>query len=248
MVTFFTKLKAQQGSGGGPSFLASHPDPGNRARDVANILSRFPAKKFQEQDSADFLAAKNALSTIAPGKTESPKDSAPEVALRRLSAKELAVENLRPYEHSAFRISYPANWEMVGEKNSSLTMYPKFGADRETVAYGTIVSAFTPGGGAKELGEATRQLISSIRETNPALRQTGNPRDLTVGGRAAKSVELLGNSAIREKGQPVQERIQLVAVQAKGSLILYLVFVAPDSDFDLMRPGFDRILRSFAPR
>jgi hypothetical protein len=98
------------------------------------------------------------------------------------------------------------------------------------------------------LGEATRQLISSIRDTNPALRQAGNPKDLTAGGRAAKSVELLGNSAVREKGQPVPERTRLVAVQAKGSLILYLVFVAPDADFDLMRPAFDRILRSFAPR
>ncbi len=248
MVTFFQKLKDQQGGGGGPSFLASHPDPGNRARDVANILSRFPVKKFQERDSAEFLAAKNALSTIPPGKVESAKDSAPEVALRRLSAKELSVENLRPYEHSAFRVSYPANWEIVGEKNSSLTMYPKGGADRETVAYGTIVSAFTPGSGAKELGEATRQLISSIRDTNPALRQAGNPKDLTVGGRAAKSVELLGNSAIREQGQPVPERIRMVAVQAKGNLILYLVFVAPDADFDRLRPGFDLILRSFAPR
>ena len=127
-------------------------------------------------------------------------------------------------------------------------MYPKGGANRETVAYGTIVSAFTPGGGARELGEATRQLLSSIRDTNPALRQTGNPKDLTVGGRAGKSVELLGNSAIREKEQAIPERIRLVAVQAKGNLILYLVFVAPDADFDLMRPGFDGILRSFAPR
>ncbi len=165
-----------------------------------------------------------------------------------MSTKELSVENLKPYEHGAFRISYPVNWEIVGEKNSSLTMYPKGGADRETVAYGSIVSAFTPDSGAKELGEATRQLISSIRDTNPALRQTGNPKDLTVGGRAAKSVELLGNSAIRKKGEAVPERIRLVAVQAKGALILYLVFVAPDADFDRMRPAFDLILRSFAPR
>ena len=248
MVTFFQKLKEQQGGGGGPSFLASHPDPGNRARDVANILSRFAAKKFQQGDSAEFLAAKSALATIAPGKMESPKDATPEVALRRLSAKELSVEKLRPFEYGAFRISYPADWEVIGEKSSSLTMYPKGGADRETVAYGTIVSGFTPGTGTKELGAATRQLISSIRDTNPALRQTGNAKDLTVGGRAAKNVELLGSSAIREKGQPVPERIRLVAVQAKGSLILYLVFVAPDADFGLMRPAFDGILRSFAPR
>jgi hypothetical protein len=63
-----------------------------------------------------------AIATIAPGQVESPKDSAPEVALRRLSAKELSVDNLKPYDHGAFRVSYPANWEIVGDRNSSLTM------------------------------------------------------------------------------------------------------------------------------
>jgi hypothetical protein len=91
-------------------------------------------------------------------------------------------------------------------------------------------------------------VISSIRETNPALRQTGIQSTLTVGGRAAKSVEILGNSAIQEKGQPIPERIRLVAMQGKGSLILYMVFIAPDADFGGLRPTFDRILRSFAVR
>jgi len=45
MVTFFRKLNEQQGKGSGPSFLASHPDPGNRTKNVASILSRFPAKQ-----------------------------------------------------------------------------------------------------------------------------------------------------------------------------------------------------------
>ncbi|HZS95207.1 MAG TPA: hypothetical protein VFA40_00400 [Terriglobales bacterium] len=80
------------------------------------------------------------------------------------------------------------------------------------------------------------------------MRQTGNAKDLTVGGRSAKSVEPLGNSVIREKGQPVPERIRFVAVQAKGSLILYLVFVAPDTDFDLMRPALTGFCVVFAPR
>jgi len=37
-------------------------------------------------------------------------------------------------------------------------------------------------------------------------------------------------------------------VQAKGSLILYLVFVAPDTDFDLMRPALTGFCVVFAPR
>jgi len=68
-----------------------------------------------------------------------------------------------------------------------------------------------------------------------------------VGGRAAKSVEMLGNSAVREKGQPIAERVRWVALQGTASRILYLVFVAPNDDFDLMRPAFDRILWNFSP-
>jgi len=203
MVTFFQKLKEQQGGGGGPSFLASHPDPGNRARDVANILSRFPAKKSQENDSAEFLAAKKALATIAPGKVESPKDSAPEVALQRLSAKDLSVDNLKPYDHGAFRISYPANWEIVGNRNSSLTMYPKGGADRETVAYGTIVSGFTPGSGTKELGEAPRQAhhLDSRHESGDAAdRQCKRSHGRRRGGQECGTAGEFGDPRKRAAG------------------------------------------------
>ena len=57
-----------------------------------------------------------------------------------------------------------------------------------------------------------------------------------------------GRSAIRVNGEPLAERIRLVALQGRGSLVLYLVFVAPDADFHSMRPTFDRIMRSFAAR
>jgi hypothetical protein len=81
-----------------------------------------------------------------------------------------------------------------GDPNSSLTIYPEGGANQDAVAYGTIISGFSPGRGGKELDEAMRQLISSIRDTNPGLRPTGNPVNMTVSGRAAKSVEMLGTS------------------------------------------------------
>jgi beta-barrel assembly-enhancing protease len=111
-----------------------------------------------------------------------------------------------------------------------------------------IISGFSPGRGGKDLGEGMRQLISSIRDTNPSLRPAGNPVNITVGGKAAKSVEMLGSSAIRENGKPIPERIRLVALQGKGNLVLYMVFVGPDADFDALRPTFDRIMRSFAAR
>jgi len=59
-------------------------------------------------------------------------------------------------------------------------------------------------------------LITSIRDTNPGLRQASNRVNLTMGGRAAKSVEMLGASAIYEGNQPIPERIRLVAPHGKG--------------------------------
>jgi len=248
MVTFFEKLKEQQGGGGGPSFLASHPDPGNRASNVASILSRFPAKKFQEGDSDEFDVAKYTLTAMNAGNAAPAAGRLPVLGLRRLSTAEFSAADFQSYSHGAFQVSYPGNWQVTSNLNSALTMYPKGGADLETVAYGAIISGFTPSSGGKELDDAMRQLMSSVRDTNPGLRAAGNPVNITVGGKAAKSVEMLGNSAIRENDQPIPERIRLVALRGRGNLVLYMAFVAPDADFDKLRPAFDRIMRSFTAR
>jgi len=250
MVSFFEKLKQQQAGSSGPTFLASHPDPGDRARNVASILSRFPAKKFDDQDSDDFNIAKYTLGALNASANASQIISAMTgtgVGLRRLKGNELVSNDFQPYDRGVFRLTYPSNWQVSGNPNSSLMLYPPGGADLQTVSYGAIISGFTPSKGGKDLDEAMRQLISATRDTNPKLRQSGNPVNLTVGGRAAKVVEMLGESEIRENDQPIPERIRLVGVQTKSGTVLYLLFVAPDADFDLLRPTFDRILRSFAP-
>jgi hypothetical protein len=248
MVAFFEKLKTEQGTSSGPSFLASHPDPGDRARNVASILSRFPAKTFDDQDSHEFRIAKYSLSAMTAGSAaQTVMESLGSSGVRRLRGSELAAGDFLSYDQGAFRMTYPGNWQMSGNPNSSITLYPQGGADLQSVSYGVIISGFTPSRGGKDLNEALRQLVSSLRDTNPRLRAAGNPVNLTVGGRAAKAVELLGESAIRENNEPIAERIRMIAVQTKSSTVLYLVCVAPDSDFDSLRPTFDRIVRSFAP-
>jgi hypothetical protein len=59
---------------------------------------------------------------------------------------------------------------------------------------------------------------------------------------------MVGESALRENGKPLQERIRLVTLQGKGGIVHYMVFVAPNPDFDALRPVFDRIIRSFVLR
>ena len=249
MVTFFQKLKEQQGKGGGPSFLASHPDPGDRAKNVASILSRFPAKQYASGDSPEFVAAKNALSNVSTETVAQAGTSAAQPPIRRLSSKDWAAnDKLTDYDHGAFRVSYPTGWVLKGDRNTSLTIYPEGGASSESVAYGTILSGFTPRRGGNDLSEGTRQLVASMQETDPSLRQASNPVNISVNRQPARSLEMVGESAVRENGKPLQERIRLVTLQGKGGVVLYMVFVAPNPDFDALRPVFDRIMRSFVLR
>jgi len=137
---------------------------------------------------------------------------------------------------------------LTGDRNTSLTIYPKGGASKETVAYGTILSGFTPQRNARDLNDATLQLVSSMQDTNPGLRRAGNPVNISVNTQPAKSVEMVGKSAVRTDAKALDERIRLVTLTGRSGTVLYMVFIAPDPDFNELRPVFDRIMRSFVLR
>jgi len=64
---------------------------------------------------------------------------------------------------------------------------------------------------SNSLDNATHQLLGSCRQSNPDLRQVGNDQNVTVNGRAAKSVMMLGPSPLKDsKNQPERERDWLV--------------------------------------
>lgn len=181
LVTFFQKLKAQQGDSGGPSFLASHPDSGNRAKNVSSILSRFPVKQYQSADSREFLAAKKALSDVSTETYAQTQAKEPQVTLNRLSAKQLAASpSITTFDHAAFQVAYPDNWQRSGDERSSLNIFPKGGVVANSIAYGLILSGFKPGRGGDNLDEGMRQLVQSIQQTNAGLRPVGNPGNISV--------------------------------------------------------------------
>jgi hypothetical protein len=57
-----------------------------------------------------------------------------------------------------------------------------------------------------------------------------------------------GASSVMENGKPLPERIRVVALKGKGGIMLYALMVAPEPDFDTLRPIFDRILNTYRLR
>jgi hypothetical protein len=243
-VSFFTKLKQQSAGSSGPQFLASHPDPGNRARDITKILSRFPVKTYKPMDSSEYLAAKNSLSDLGPETvtTQKPRD------MPRLPVQNIASQNLKTFQHSAFTIDYPANWQVGGNTSEGVSISPKGGSENGTIAYGVMISGFEPKTRSNELDDALRELTTDIQMTNPGMTLANSPQAVTLNGRSARKLDWIGSSPVPENGKPMRERVRLVAFQGKSRVILYLIFVAPDADFQALWPTFERMLNSMRVR
>jgi hypothetical protein len=62
-------------------------------------------------------------------------------------------------------------------------------------------------------------------------------------------VDLVGTSPLKnQSGQASQERDWLVAFMRQDGTVLYVVSIAPDKDFESLRPTFEQMLKSLRLR
>ena len=233
LVTFFTKLKEQsQSSGGGLPFLNSHPDPGNRARDIEAILSRFPPKQFQEEDSPEFTQARASLDNPEAAATASSPSPSGGPEMPRLAVNSIVGATLHTFEHSAYILPYPANWQLTGTADSAVEIAPAGGSANGTLSYGVLISGFQPEVKGNHLDAALEELRIDIELANPGLHVVNSVQATKVHDRPARQLDWTGPSAVRDNGQPLEERVRMVAFPGRSGVILYFVFVAPEPDFE----------------
>ncbi len=242
LAQFFQKLE-KMGGQGVPTFLSDHPDPGNRYAAVEQEISTLPPKSSYRPESAEFRRIKELVGSGQVQPAERRSVNGPPIS-------EEPSEGRHRLEHANYTLEYPANWQVLGDQQSDITIAPEGGVQRDAngqaaVATGVMVSTFDGeqrGGGA--LDDETHQLIDQLRQGNPEMRQAGSEEDIRVNGTAGKSIEFTGRSPI--EGQA--ERDWLVTVARPDGRISYLVFVAPANEFSRLRPEFEQILRSFHVR
>ena len=247
MADFFTKLE-QEGGARGTQFFSDHPDPGNRAQAVAKEVGTLPRKASYRSDSAEFGNIKQRVTGMKPL-------TAQQIVERQTPAMNASAGDLRPsdslrsFSHRDFTISYPENWQVFGDQNSAVTIAPQSGVSQNAVAYGVMINTYQPEEANASLDQATHELLASLRQSNPDLRTIGQDENIRINGVAGKSVDLIGTSPLRDQsGRSSQERDWLVAVMRRDGSLLYLVSIAPDKDFESLRPTFEQMLKSLKLR
>jgi len=265
---FFQKIEAESGSQGS-QFFSDHPNPGNRIEYVRQEIQTLPPKPNFKEDSPQFqeihrmamgmhpltaqqIAQQDQRGGFNPnGVSDTP--SGPEPSGSRGNAGYPPSSNFKQFNHNEFAIGYPADWQVYGDAQSAVTIAPQSGVQREAnsqgaVAIGVIIDRFEPEQGGN-LDQATHDLVASLRQSNPDLRQVGNDEAIRVNGVSGRSADLIGSSPIRDNnGRSQRERDWLVTLQRQDGTLMYLVFIAPENQFDQLRPTYEQMLRTLKLR
>jgi hypothetical protein len=146
------------------------------------------------------------------------------------------------------KIGRPENWEILPpkKKGEAITIAPRDGIAPNGVGYGVVINAVAVNNKQATIEQVTEAIVRAIEGTSGETRAVGNPADIQVAGARGRTVHLQSTSEFpAANGQPQKERDQLVTVPRPDGTVIYLVFVAPESDFQSLSPTFEKMLQSF---
>jgi hypothetical protein len=273
---FFETIQAKYGEGGAQIF-SDHPNPGNRMEYVNAEIATLPKKANPIVTSAAFTRARTLANNekaysgkeiAAGGWRQSgkyallpggPAQVIPAAggngspgAMGRLDKASLGLSSrMIFYNGPAFSISYPSSWQKGEGKNGNVAFVPPNGAGQTGIAYGAIVENArlqSPVNNANALAQATNAIAQEMSQQNGGLRPIGEMTSLTINGQPANAVELQGKSPVMNGNSPLAERDMLVVVARPDGALTYMVFVAPEPDFQTLRPTFQSMAQSLRIR
>jgi hypothetical protein len=185
----------------------------------------------------------NALTTSpsAPARSSSPH--ATPVSLQSiLPSQSMVAADLGPV-----KIEHPENWQVMMPKKQgqSVTIAPQAGITANGIGYGVILNGVAPPNGERmSIDDITRELVKDM-EQNETLQPVGDLQPITVAGTQGRSVMLQSISPFpAANGQSQKERDWLVTVPQRDGSVIFMVFVAPQSDFDRFQPTYEVMLKS----
>jgi predicted Zn-dependent protease len=159
----------------------------------------------------------------------------------------LPSEQLRNADLGPVKIAYPENWQVLMPKRQgqSVTIAPQAGIEGNSVGYGVILNGVAPRKGEHmTIDDITRQLIQDM-EQNDSLKSDGNIQPITVGGIQGRSIALHSVSPFPDpSGKAQRERDWLVTVPQRDGSVIFLIFVAPLSQFERFQPTYEVMLKS----
>lgn len=244
MANMFRTIQKESGGRGGPEWLSSHPDPGNRYEAINREAAMLRVEGTAPSDGR-FAQVRAELRGMSPAPT------AEQVARReagggavgttgRAASVEPPAREVRTYQPGDFmRLSVPANWQQLGG-GASVTYAPR-GAVFQTDTGGT---AFTHGieigvaqSSSGNLQRDTEALLQSFAQSNPQLRRAGGYRRVSVDDRAGLTTTLRNVSEVTGRS----EIVNITTTYLRDGSLWFMIGVAPEQEAQTYINTFGRV-------
>jgi hypothetical protein len=131
------------------------------------------------------------------------------------------------------------------QKGRLVTIAPREGVTKSGVGYGVLLGgAAAPQGRRASIDDMTSALVKQMQQSND-LEPQGDAQPITVAGLEGRSTLMRSSSPFPDaNGQAQPERDWLVTVPRQDGSVIFMIFVAPQADFDRLRPTYEAMLKS----
>jgi hypothetical protein len=143
------------------------------------------------------------------------------------------------------KIARPENWDVIAaqRQGQSITIAPHSGIVSNGIGYGVVINGASFKGKAT-IDEMTAEIVRSL-QSGSDLQVVGKATPIEVAGVGGRSVTMQSTSPFPDaRGQSQKERDWLVTLPRPDGSAIFLVFVAPESEYERLSPTFDRMLKS----
>jgi Zn-dependent protease with chaperone function len=256
LANMFQTIERESGGSGGPEWLSSHPDPGNRSEAIMKEASRLRINTSASgggSDDVTFERVQSELRRMPQAKTmaEIERQSArsENTASSRYPA-ESRIEgrvappssNYRAYTgNNLFQLNVPSNWEQF-EGEDSVTFAPRgaYGNYRGQPVFTHGAVAGVVNTRTDNLEQASDMLIGSLLQNNGYLQPQDRYLRSSMGRRRALSISLTGNSPVTGRTETVNVYTSIL----RNGWLFYILNVAPKDEYGQYQRAFNEMIRS----
>lgn len=243
----------QQSSGGGPQWLSSHPNPGNRYQAIdreaqyLTIAERRPIMtqlEFQRlQSRLRSMPRARSMAEIerdyksGRGQVYSDGGGYSTGNTGRYSASvPYPSSRMQVFSDNGVSFNVPANWQQQAGQNA-VQFAPDGAYGDQGITHGVLAGLYQ---GSNYLDRDAENYINEVLQNNPYLTQQGGMSRTTLDGRTAYHVTLSGRSPVTQR----TEVNNVYVTQTRNGMLFYLITVVPENESFNYSNTFRAILNS----
>jgi Zn-dependent protease with chaperone function len=236
--------ESKSSGGGGPQWMSSHPNPGNRTvyinkeAEALTIASAADDSQFTPIKTAFAgMPAALTMAELAKRKTGGAGNSVQSVGTPGQPVPRPSAEFRAISGGKIFQAQVPSNWTPVSTSNA-IRIVPEngFGQLNGQTVFSHGIEFGIAQAGTRDLQQATVTWLKAVAQSNPELKLAGEQQQLRISQRTAIGTPLANPSPLGG-----QELIGLYTTFLADGTLFYYLTVVPEKDASNFQEAFKRI-------